>query len=793
MRMNYRNTVLSSAAAVCLTAYTAPVFAQSNQQTAQSGLSLEEVVVTARRTEENIQRVPISVIALSEDKMTDLAVFDTASLQKVLPGYSSSVGDSGQYVWMRGMLGIAGQYADAPYTIRTEGTNYDIGSFQVLKGPQGTRFGQSSAAGAIVIDPKRPVNNFEGFVKGGVGTYGMQQLQGMVNVPLLDDKLLFRVAGDWFGRNGYVKAPEIGKSYHDESYFAVRPSLTWKISDSIENYTMLSYYYNRNNGRLGRSINYRPGSLNHIRNPELPFTSAQTFENPPGRGMYEIRNVDTRDGFSGERDKTVFLVNQTMWDINDTFSVKNIFSFYTESRRSVPDAERLSFNVDPGDLSAAAVEQRKDMYVRNTWSDELIAYGNFMDGKIKVNVGTIHKAVDQPVEYTIGAGGGVLSAFASKGIRNIPKISRAVYGSANIDLSDYTVEGLNLELGARKTWDSHQESRWTLVPNAAAPLSQWGPRRTAAQPDGFETKSAHFSYQNYLVGLQWQATPQTMYYVTASQGTTFGQVFLSLPAALQIVKPEKLQLLEGGFKSTFDVGTWQIRANASAYYGLWKDVQVESHIVFQVNPPPAPTQLVPYQSNAAEALVRGIDFSFEAVPTDWLKFGFTGAFNKNRFSEYMSVDANNNPIDYSYRGMVGQQDFKYVADATVYLPLDPSYGRIGVSVNWVHQSAEMADGGTNDPSLPKTVAITVANGYPAAIANGELRPTNVKLPYGIMDAGIQWDDIGGNTSLRGTFSVTNVLGQTMPISGGNAWAALGLSSGQAHPPRMFSFTMSYAF
>jgi len=697
------------------------------------------------------------------------------------------VGDTGQYVWMRGMLGIAGQYADAPYTIRTEGTNFDIGSFQVLKGPQGTRFGQSSAAGAIVVDPKRPVNNFEGYVKGGVGTYGMQQLQGMVNVPLIDDKLLFRIAGDWFGRNGYVKAPEIGKSYHDESYFALRPSLTWKISDSIENYTMLSYYYNRNNGRLSRTVNYLPGGLTDRRNPgALALAVAQTFETPPGHGLYEIRNVDTRDGFSGEKDRTIFLVNQTMWEINDTFSVKNIFSFYTEARRSISDADTLPFNVDPGDLSPAVVQERKDLYVRNSWSDELIVYGKFFDEKLKVNLGTLHKAVEQPLEYTMGAAGGVFTSFRSKGVRNVPERSRAVYLSGNYDLSEQVLDGLNLEVGVRKTWDSHSEARWVLNPVAALPISQWTLR-------SFEKKSAQFTYQNYLIGLQWQATPQTMYFLTASQGTTFGQVFLSLPAALQTVRPEKLQLLEGGFKSTFDIGTWQIRANASAYYGFWKDVQAQSDIIFQVNPPPAPTQLVPYVANAAEALVRGIDFSFEAVPADWLKFGFTGAFNKNRYSKYTSVDANGNPLDFSARGMVGQQDFKYVADVTVYLPLDPSYGRVGISANWVHQSAEMADGGANDQKYPKQLAITTANGYPAAIANGELRPTNAKLPYGILDMGMQWDSVAGNDAVRASLAVSNVLGQKMPISGGNAWVAIGQAFGQAHPPRMYSLTVSYSF
>jgi len=788
MRMTYRNTVLSGVAAICLASYAAPTSAQSNTQTAQSGgLTLDEVVVTARRTEENLQRVPISVVALQEDKMADLAVFDTASLQKVVPGYSSSVGDSGQYVWMRGMLGIAGQYADAPYTIRTEGTNFDIGSFQVLKGPQGTRFGQSSAAGAIVVDPKRPVNSFEGYVKGGVGTYGMQTLQGMVNVPLIDDKLLFRIAGDWFGRNGYVKAPEIGKSYHDESYFALRPSLTWKISDSIENYTMLSYYYNRNNGRFNRTVNYLPGGLTDRRNPgALALAVAQGFENPPGRGLYEVRNVDTRDGFGGEKDRTIFLVNQTMWEVNDTFSVKNIFSFYTEARRTIQDAIRLPFNVDPGEMSAAVVEERKNLYVRNTWSDELIVYGKFFDEKLKVNLGTLHKAVEQPLEYTMGGGAGVLTSFRSKGVRNVPERSRAVYLSGNYDLSEQVLDGLNLEVGVRKTWDSHSEARWRLNPVAALPISQW-------TLSSFEKKSAQFTYQNYLIGLQWQATPQTMYFLTASQGTTFGQVFLSLPAALQTVRPEKLQLLEGGFKSTFDIGTWQIRANASAYYGFWKDVQAQSDIIFQVNPPPAPTQLVPYVANAAEALVRGIDFSFEAVPADWLKFGFTGAYNKNRYSKYMSVDANGNPLDFSARGMVGQQDFKYVADVTVYLPLDPSYGRVGISANWVHQSAEMADGGANDQKYPKQLAITTANGYPAAIANGELRPTNAKLPYGILDMGVQWDSVAGNDAVRASLGISNVLGQTMPISGGNAWVAIGEAFGMAHPPRMYSLTVSYSF
>jgi iron complex outermembrane receptor protein len=748
--------------------------------------TMGEIIVTARRVEENIQRVPISVIALSENKMNEMSVFDTATLQKVVPGYSSSVGDSAQYVWMRGMLGVASQFADAPYTLRTEGNNYDIGAFQILKGPQGTRFGQSSAAGAIVTDPKRPVNDFHGYIKGVVGTYGLNQVQGAVNFPIIDDRLLFRIAGDSYNRVGYVIAPEINKRYHDEHYFSVRPAFVWKVNDSIENYSMLSYYYNRNNGRLSRTISYRPGGLNAVRSPELPFVVAQTFNAAPGYGMLQVRGVDTRDGFRGEYDKTIFVVNQTMWEINDDFSVKNIFSYYNERRRTEQDVTRLSFNVDPGELSSQVVQERASgPYVRNTWSDELILYGSFLDDMVNVNIGTLHKGVKHPVQYIFGGGGGVLTAYAGKGIRNIPLRSRAVYGSANIDLSAYTVQGLNLELGVRKTWDSHLESRWTLHPNTALPLNQW--------PGTFEQKRANFSYENWLVGLQYQVTPKSMYYFTAAQGTTFGQVFLSSPPELQVVKPEQLRLLEGGVKSTFEAGGMKFLTNASIYYGWWTNVQVESHVVHHVSPSPAPTLLVPYQSNAGEALVRGMDFDIRAAPAKWLELGMNGAFNKNRFTKFMSVDANNNPVDYSSRGMVGRQTFKYVLDGTVYLPFDPSWGRVGINASWVHQSYEMADGGKNDPSVPKWIAITVANGYPGSIANGEVTPTNVKPAYGELDMSVTWDDVIGMKNLRAVFGVTNVLQQKVAISGGNSWDATGTGVGQAHPPRMFTLGLTYSF
>ena len=74
----------------------------------------------------------------------------------------------------------------------------------MLRGPQGTLFGQNTTGGAVLFEPKHPTNNFEGYVQLTLGNYSEEGVQGAVNIPIIDDKLLIRLAGDKETRDGFT-------------------------------------------------------------------------------------------------------------------------------------------------------------------------------------------------------------------------------------------------------------------------------------------------------------------------------------------------------------------------------------------------------------------------------------------------------------------------------------------------------------------------------------------------------------------------------------------------------------
>src|SRR5882757_6841001 len=143
MSTRYRSKLIASTSVLAIALSTPHmVWAEEAKQEAQSS-RLEEITVTARRVEENIQRVPTSVIAISEERISQANIVDLKDFQKVTPGFSTAGGIDGSFAFMRGQQGIASYFADVPYTLTVTGQYFDVGAIQVLKGPQGTLFGTS--------------------------------------------------------------------------------------------------------------------------------------------------------------------------------------------------------------------------------------------------------------------------------------------------------------------------------------------------------------------------------------------------------------------------------------------------------------------------------------------------------------------------------------------------------------------------------------------------------------------------------------------------------------------------
>ena len=178
-----------------------PAFAQIAQR---EEVSLAEVIVTARRVEERLQDVPISITVFNQAQLTNRNVVTASDLALYTPSLSvnDNFGSANTAFAIRGFVQDIGTqpsvgvyFADvvAPRGAANNmpigdgagpGNFFDLQNVQVLNGPQGTLFGRNTTGGAVLLVPQKPTDEFGGYVEGSVGNHDMQRIQGVLNVPL---------------------------------------------------------------------------------------------------------------------------------------------------------------------------------------------------------------------------------------------------------------------------------------------------------------------------------------------------------------------------------------------------------------------------------------------------------------------------------------------------------------------------------------------------------------------------------------------------------------------------------
>ena len=225
----YNRLLLASVAPVAalVIASTAHAQAQAPQGNAQAadatGGGIADIVVTARRANENLQVVPVAVTALSAAALEQRQVTQVTDLMRTAPSLSIGTGGTGPasivYLAIRGQAqnspnsfsdAAVGIYIDGVYVGRPIVGNLgflDPASAEVLRGPQGTLFGRNTTGGALNLTTTQPkLNKTEGYMKVGFGNYSQVVTEGVVNVPL-GEELAVRFAGRYNKRDGYYPNP----------------------------------------------------------------------------------------------------------------------------------------------------------------------------------------------------------------------------------------------------------------------------------------------------------------------------------------------------------------------------------------------------------------------------------------------------------------------------------------------------------------------------------------------------------------------------------------------------------
>ncbi|HEV2561798.1 MAG TPA: TonB-dependent receptor plug domain-containing protein [Rhizomicrobium sp.] len=241
---------------------TVPVMSLAEAAPARAAAGIESVVVTSSKIKGDIQTVPIAITALSQEQLTSRQIAGGPDLVKEVPNLTfSKTNFTGYNIQIRGIgtqaisvttdPAVAVAFNDMPF-IRNhffEQEFYDVGQVEVLRGPQGTLYGRNATAGVVNVISAKPTDQFEAAASADFGNYHNRRFEGMINVPIVDDRLGLRVAGEWTKRDGYSFNTLNNAPIDGRDLWSSRVTLGWKPVENVQA-TIVWEHFQENDDRL---------------------------------------------------------------------------------------------------------------------------------------------------------------------------------------------------------------------------------------------------------------------------------------------------------------------------------------------------------------------------------------------------------------------------------------------------------------------------------------------------------------------------------------------------------------
>ncbi len=236
-------------------------FAQGSEADSEDNAARNQIIVTAQKIEQRALDVPITISAVSGERIRDLGVTDLDELSNYIPGLNiqeQSANNPG--IVIRGITSDSGSAQQGPrVTLYYNGVDisrsrgsyqaiYDLERVEVIKGPQATLFGTASAVGAISLVSARPREGFSGELNGGYGNFNQTLLGGHLNAG--SDVLAGRIAFEWRTRDGYVENlnPNQEEDLYAQDQLGVRASLRYTPTADFTLDLVATYDQQRNGG-----------------------------------------------------------------------------------------------------------------------------------------------------------------------------------------------------------------------------------------------------------------------------------------------------------------------------------------------------------------------------------------------------------------------------------------------------------------------------------------------------------------------------------------------------------------
>ena len=218
--------------------------------------SVETVTVTSSKLGgADVQSIPIAITALSQEQLTATQTAGGPDLVKQVPNLTfSKTNFTGYNIEIRGIgtqaisvttdPAVAVAFNDIPF-IRNhffEQEFYDVSQVEVLRGPQGTLYGRNATAGVVNMVSAKPSAQFEAMASADIGNYKNRRFEGMINLPIVDDRLDIRAAGEWTKRDGYTQNETTGQSVDGRDLWSSRVTIGWKPIENLQTYLIWEHF-----------------------------------------------------------------------------------------------------------------------------------------------------------------------------------------------------------------------------------------------------------------------------------------------------------------------------------------------------------------------------------------------------------------------------------------------------------------------------------------------------------------------------------------------------------------------
>lgn len=752
-------TILAASAGILAMCSSA---AWAQNQSAPSNTALEDIVVTAQKRSEPLQRTPLAISAVSADTIESRRITDASMLNSVAPNLTTTTGPSSRGHLIVQIRGVGesepiltsdspvGVYVDGVVVGRSTGAVFelvDLERIEVLRGPQGTLYGRNTTGGAVNLITKKPSDDFGVELLGSYGNRGYWQGRASVDTGQIGDSG-FKAKLSYLHKqaNGYVDNIDQKKKRDPGAYNtnAFRVALSYDRGDAFR----LDYAFDWADTKAVVSMAQLVAANQNIIDY---FSGSEQAGGNPFILPQADRMKWARPDLTRAKDRNISHSLTAEVDLSDTLTFRSITGIRSW-RNTITGTDLDSNSGLMGNLLGSPTPGPVHLFgahndrKQRQFSQEINLLGQFSE-RIEYVFGAFffheRSRETNPQFYTFvlpaGPGQYVGLNLNNTVDYNHRNESRAVFGQAIYHFNDQ----LNLTAGLRYTQDEKR-------------LIQ---RQPATRQ--IEHKASRL---NYAATLSYQATPDIMGYARIATGYKAGG--FNPRAVNEGYDPESVTNYEIGVKSEFFQR--RLRFNGTLFYSDLKDKQLNQLVAGTGG---ASTQTI----NAGKANFKGVELELEALPFDGFRVNAAFGYVDRNFKELLAL----NPATDQLQDYSDIAKFSYSASTTLNAGAEYSFGHIGIGA----LSARL------DYTYKSKVRFNILPGAPFTPFDSKV----IAPGYGLLDGRIMLGEValGGGEAMISLWG-KNLTNKEYRISGID-FGSLGFAVVNYGEPRSYGVDVKFRF